>query len=150
VFAEASDPQKPGDNAILTLAGLGPTQSFNSLYNNRQDRGVCLSFWYHMYGPQIGTLNVHVITVGQKEVRWSKTGTQTNRWTQGTIYIDSLWDYSVRSMCWYALAQRLARVIVMLLCVHSLPALASPERPAAVLQRRASMIKLLIYIKDLF
>ena len=48
-----------------------------------------------MYGPHIGTLNVYVDTYGQQRQRWSKTGTQGNRWKQGSVYISSLYDFSV-------------------------------------------------------
>ncbi|XP_038404646.1 apical endosomal glycoprotein [Canis lupus familiaris] len=41
----------------------------------------CLSFWYHLHGPQIGTLRLAVRREGEAEVLlWSRTSTQGNRW----------------------------------------------------------------------
>ncbi|XP_034519651.1 LOW QUALITY PROTEIN: apical endosomal glycoprotein [Ailuropoda melanoleuca] len=41
----------------------------------------CLSFWYHLHGPQIGTLRLAVRREGEAEtLLWSRTGTHGNRW----------------------------------------------------------------------
>ncbi|XP_060054986.1 apical endosomal glycoprotein [Erinaceus europaeus] len=43
----------------------------------------CLSFWYHLYGPQIGTLRLALRRKGEvDELLWSRSGTQGNRWHQ--------------------------------------------------------------------
>ena len=60
-----------GDNAKLVKGGL----SFSSK--------KCLSFYYHMYGRTIGTLNVYV---GQKKI-FTKTGEQGNQWKQATVNV---------------------------------------------------------------
>jgi len=59
------------DNAKLVKGGL----SFSSK--------KCLSFYYHMYGRTIGTLNVYV---GQKKI-FTKTGEQGNQWKQATVNV---------------------------------------------------------------
>ncbi|XP_038638510.1 apical endosomal glycoprotein [Scyliorhinus canicula] len=44
----------------------------------------CFSFWYHMYGPQIGTLSLKVLQQGQnEELLWTRTGTHGNEWRRG-------------------------------------------------------------------
>ncbi|NXN89128.1 AEGP protein, partial [Bombycilla garrulus] len=41
----------------------------------------CLSFWYRLAGPQIGTLNLKLRLEGQEEVvLWTRQGTQGNIW----------------------------------------------------------------------
>ena len=60
-----------GDNAKLVKGGL----SFNTK--------KCLSFYYHMYGRTMGTLNVYV---GQKKV-FTKSGDQGNQWHQTKINV---------------------------------------------------------------
>uniref|UniRef100_A0A673VFY0 MAM domain containing 4 n=1 Tax=Suricata suricatta TaxID=37032 RepID=A0A673VFY0_SURSU len=41
----------------------------------------CISFWYHLYGPQIGTLRLVMRREGEAEtLLWSRTGTHGNRW----------------------------------------------------------------------
>lgn len=49
MYIEASAPRKTGDNAVL----LSP-----SFAGSTQPR--CLNFWYHMYGADIGAINVYV------------------------------------------------------------------------------------------
>ncbi|XP_003794870.1 apical endosomal glycoprotein [Otolemur garnettii] len=41
----------------------------------------CLSFWYHLYGPQIGTLRLLLRREGEEDTPlWSRSGTHGNRW----------------------------------------------------------------------
>jgi len=63
--------RRQGDNAKLVKGGL----SFSTK--------KCLSFYYHMYGATIGTLNVYV---GQKKI-FTKSGDQGNQWQQATVYV---------------------------------------------------------------
>ncbi|XP_012576620.1 PREDICTED: apical endosomal glycoprotein, partial [Condylura cristata] len=43
----------------------------------------CLSFWYHLHGPQTGTLRLAVRRGGGPEEQlWARSGTQGNRWHQ--------------------------------------------------------------------
>ncbi|XP_042642368.1 apical endosomal glycoprotein [Tyto alba] len=44
----------------------------------------CLSFWYRLAGPQIGTLNLKLRLEGAEEtVLWTRRGTQGNVWHRG-------------------------------------------------------------------
>ncbi|XP_010607142.1 apical endosomal glycoprotein isoform X2 [Fukomys damarensis] len=46
-------------------------------------REQCLSFWFHLHGPQIGTLRLAMWRDGEEEVPlWSGSGTHGNRWHQ--------------------------------------------------------------------
>ncbi|XP_053138494.1 apical endosomal glycoprotein [Hemicordylus capensis] len=48
----------------------------------------CLSFWYRMDGPQIGTLNLKVKCAGELEqVLWTRTGSQGAVWHRGVATI---------------------------------------------------------------
>ncbi|KAM5331330.1 LOW QUALITY PROTEIN: apical endosomal glycoprotein [Glossophaga mutica] len=41
----------------------------------------CLSFWYHLHGPQIGTLRLIMRQDGKADTQlWSRSGTHGNRW----------------------------------------------------------------------
>nr|XP_012300618.1 apical endosomal glycoprotein [Aotus nancymaae] len=42
----------------------------------------CLSFWYHLHGPQIGTLRLAMRREGEDTHLWSRSGTHGNRWHQ--------------------------------------------------------------------
>lgn len=50
VYAEASTPNLQGDNTKL----ISPTLTGNSVPR-------CLSFWYHMFGPHIGSLTLSIL-----------------------------------------------------------------------------------------
>ncbi|XP_019639608.1 PREDICTED: MAM and LDL-receptor class A domain-containing protein 1-like [Branchiostoma belcheri] len=49
----------------------------------------CLTFWYHMYGPHIGILNVNRKDSGGSETPlWSLSDDQGNTWQQGQLPLD--------------------------------------------------------------
>ncbi|XP_038071818.1 MAM and LDL-receptor class A domain-containing protein 1-like [Patiria miniata] len=52
--------------------------------------GACITFWYHMYGYNIGTLNVYTETNGVLgSARWSQSGyTKESKWYEASISID--------------------------------------------------------------
>ena len=70
-YIETSSPRGQGDNALLVKSGL----SFRTK--------KCLSFYYHMYGATMGTLNVYV---GKKKI-FTKSGNQGNQWKKATVDI---------------------------------------------------------------
>ena len=49
VYIESSSPAQPNDTAYL----IG-----KDIPNNN---GFCLSYWYHMYGPHVGSFRVYVV-----------------------------------------------------------------------------------------
>ena len=50
---ETSSPRVSGDNALYVSTSLSATN------------GSCLSFWYHMSGPDIGQLNLYLRKTGE-------------------------------------------------------------------------------------
>ncbi|CAF4812080.1 unnamed protein product, partial [Rotaria socialis] len=68
-YIETSFPRLPGERARLISALQFPSSTPR-----------CLTFWYHMYGPDIGALNVFVQTVpiSQDNISsalvWTKSG----------------------------------------------------------------------------
>eukprot|EP00058_Branchiostoma_floridae_P026512 XP_002612003.1 hypothetical protein BRAFLDRAFT_86962 [Branchiostoma floridae] len=77
LFIEASSPQEVGHNAILRSPIYPPSST-----------GYCLDFHYHMYGVNVGDLNVYLFTeVGQGEPLWSMSGNQGNQWIRARISI---------------------------------------------------------------
>ena len=51
--------------------------------------GGCLTFWYHMYGTGIHSLNVYITRKDQRSLLWSKTGNQGNFWRTESLNITS-------------------------------------------------------------
>ena len=64
MYIETSSPRRPGDKAKLVF----------SIPNN--GKMSCLSFYYHMYGTSVGTLNVYN---GNSKV-FNVSGQQSNDW----------------------------------------------------------------------
>ncbi|CAH3166404.1 unnamed protein product, partial [Porites evermanni] len=64
MYIETSSPRRPGDKANLVL----------TIPNNGEMS--CLSFYYHMYGASVGTLNVYS---GNSKVFYI-SGQQSNYW----------------------------------------------------------------------
>ena len=56
MFLETSAPRTKGDNAIYTSTASSATN------------GSCLTFWYHMNGNDIGTLNLFLKRAGMLHV----------------------------------------------------------------------------------
>lgn len=57
----------------------------------------CLSFWYHMYGSNIGALNIYIqrgALLGSP--LWTRKGTQGNKWINAKITISQTTQYNVR------------------------------------------------------
>ena len=57
--------------------------------------GYCLNFWYHMYGADIGTLNILIKNRpgnSTEKLVWSLSGNQNNVWQFGRVPIKMLTD----------------------------------------------------------
>ncbi|XP_077162245.1 apical endosomal glycoprotein isoform X2 [Paroedura picta] len=74
------DPSVPGS--------LGSSARLVSTLQAPGDQGQCLSFWYRMDGPQIGTLNLKMKRSGEPEhVLWTRTGSHGAAWHRGLFSI---------------------------------------------------------------
>ena len=83
MYIEASSPRKPGEKARLV------SQAFSSLPSS----GRCVQFWYHMFGSDIGTLNVIWKTGpgnGSESVIWSLSGQKGNKWLNGRVSLPKI------------------------------------------------------------
>ncbi|XP_048448266.1 apical endosomal glycoprotein-like, partial [Rhincodon typus] len=57
------------------------TARLTTILQTATSANQCFSFWYHMYGPNIGTLSLKVQQEGQpEELLWTRTGTNGNKW----------------------------------------------------------------------
>ena len=84
MYTESSSPQKKGDTARL----IGPTQKATS--------GKCLQFYYHMFGANMGTLNVYLKRNGRLYSSiWTTSGNQGDRWRAAQVTLSSPTDYQV-------------------------------------------------------
>ena len=57
---------------------------------------MCLSFYYHMYGSSIGSLEVYVLSsVGIRQSLFNKSSNQGNQWYFQKVYIPPYPDVQV-------------------------------------------------------
>lgn len=78
IFMESSSPMLPNQTSHI----ISPT--FPATSNSPQ----CLKFYYHMYGQNVGALNVYMMKSGsQKEGNaiWGRNFNQGNTWHAGQI-----------------------------------------------------------------
>lgn len=59
-------------------------------------KSQCLTFWYHMYGPNIGVMNLYVKKRPTLDSPlWTRAGDQGNQWQQGVVTLPSTGSYTV-------------------------------------------------------
>ena len=78
MFIEASSPRRPNEKARF----------ISQLFSPVPVKGKCLQFWYHMFGTDIGTLNVIQKTgPGNRSeiLLWTLKGQQGNKWLNGRV-----------------------------------------------------------------
>ncbi|XP_076468055.1 apical endosomal glycoprotein-like [Babylonia areolata] len=77
LYIEASGSRLNGDNARLESMPLNPSEPY------------CLTFWYHLYGSSIGSINVRIKKNGVTGPPiWSQGGPQKDQWEQAVLDID--------------------------------------------------------------
>ncbi|XP_035293558.1 apical endosomal glycoprotein isoform X2 [Cricetulus griseus] len=75
MFLDPTDPPARGQAAVLLTRPQVPLVPKE-----------CLSFWYHLYGPQIGTLHLAMRKDGEEDtLLWSRSGTHGNHWHQAWV-----------------------------------------------------------------
>ena len=82
VFIEASH-RKYGDKARLISDWLEPSET------------ICLQFWYHMQGKDVGKLNVYITASSSQTQIWSQEGNQGNHWLFAQVPIYHTSPYKV-------------------------------------------------------
>ncbi|XP_013397768.1 MAM and LDL-receptor class A domain-containing protein 1-like [Lingula anatina] len=83
-----------GNGYYIYIEASGKTQNKTSMIETPQvpasTTGHCLRFWYHMYGDQIGTLNVYMKNrpnLGRP--LFTKSGSLGNKWIQANVTLNS-------------------------------------------------------------
>ncbi|XP_066569897.1 MAM domain-containing glycosylphosphatidylinositol anchor protein 1 [Amia ocellicauda] len=95
MYIEASRPRELGDKARL----LSPLYNVTGVKGKGSTRtAYCVSFYYHMYGKHIGSLNVlfrvkSIATVDT--LAWTRTGNQGPSWKQANITINPSGPFQV-------------------------------------------------------
>ncbi len=61
-------------------------------------KGHCLDLWYHMYGANVGELNVFQEYGGKRYFLWGMKGNRGNVWKKTQITIKNSASYKVGSV----------------------------------------------------
>ncbi|XP_039922190.1 MAM domain-containing glycosylphosphatidylinositol anchor protein 2 [Hirundo rustica] len=88
MYIETSRPRLEGEKArlvspVFSVAPKNPYGAANTAY--------CFSFYYHMYGQHIGSLNVYLRLKGQTAIEnplWSSSGNKGQHWNQARVNIN--------------------------------------------------------------
>ncbi|XP_041107013.1 MAM domain-containing glycosylphosphatidylinositol anchor protein 1 [Polyodon spathula] len=94
MYIEASRPRVPGDKARL----VSPLYNVTTKAKGPYSTPFCISFYYHMYGKHIGSLNVllRVKSVGALDMQvWTLSGNQGPDWQQANITINPRGPFQV-------------------------------------------------------
>ncbi|KFM70445.1 MAM and LDL-receptor class A domain-containing protein, partial [Stegodyphus mimosarum] len=83
MYIRADTYLKKGDKAHLVSLKQDPTEK------------RCFNFWYHMYGQDVGTLNIIIRTDTGNSTIWRKSDSQGNAWKSGMRTIRSGNPYSI-------------------------------------------------------
>ena len=78
VYIETSRPGSTGHKAFL----------MSPMFDTSRADGECFTFWYHMFGSGIGTLQIYVDSaIAGKKLLWSLAGDKGNRWYKGQMNV---------------------------------------------------------------
>lgn len=90
MYIETSYPRKKGDKARFISPTYAPVKG-----------GQCFQFWYHMYGQDIGSLNVYIKTGGNlSNPLWTRSGNRGNVWKVTQVSITASSSFNVCALFW--------------------------------------------------
>uniref|UniRef100_A0A8D1U428 MAM domain-containing protein n=1 Tax=Sus scrofa TaxID=9823 RepID=A0A8D1U428_PIG len=86
MLLDPTEPPAQGPSAHLLTQPQAPTAPQE-----------CLSFWYHLHGPQIGTLRLAMRREGEADTHlWLRSGTHGNRWHEAWATLHHPQDTSAK------------------------------------------------------
>ena len=85
IYIESSQPRRQGDLARISTPQYGAAAG-----------SMCLTFWYHMYGQNTGSLTVFVQDTAGKHQVWQRNGNQVNLWLYTMVTLTPSGAYKVR------------------------------------------------------
>ena len=91
LFVETSSPAVSGDKARLLSQEFSATE------------GLCMSFWYHMYGSTMGALRILTKANGKETLIWDKHGDQGNKWVESKLKMNGSTAFKVM---WYRFREK--------------------------------------------
>ena len=85
---------------VSTLPSITADAHFVSPLYGQAGTQCTFKFWYHMWGPSIGTLNVFYRRNSKDLLQWTRTRNQGNQWNQGVVTLPKCAnDFKVSGHC---------------------------------------------------
>ena len=107
LYLESSAPSKDCDKAWYQSGIIQPGCN----------APVCVKFWYHMYGADIGSLNIYMATGSQLpgKLLWTVSGNQGDVWKSGHVPLSYTSNISVS--CYHFISLRVRLIHCTLLTI---------------------------------
>ena len=94
MYIETSSPRKLGDKARFVSPSYASVKG-----------GQCFQFWYHMYGNDIGRLNVFIKIGNNNGIPvWTRAGNRGNVWKVAQVAITTTSSFNVCGLVFLLLA----------------------------------------------
>ena len=74
---ESSSPRTTGQKTRLV----------SEVFNQTTSNGQCFLFFYHMYGRNMGSLNIYVNSSGGEKLVWVQTIEKGKQWQNGQVNV---------------------------------------------------------------
>ena len=102
MYIETSHPRRQGEKARFVSPSRTPVKG-----------GQCFQFWYHMYGNDIGRLNIYIKIGANFGIPvWTRAGNRGNVWKVAQVPITTTSNFNVCALVFLLLAR-----IIITLCV---------------------------------
>ncbi|CAC5403043.1 unnamed protein product [Mytilus coruscus] len=85
-----------GNYIYLNVSKIEPGQNSNfTSVTVSSDGDACFTFWFHMYGDGMGTLNVYLVSETMTQKLWSRSGNKPDLWQLAFVDISILDPYQI-------------------------------------------------------
>ena len=102
MYIETSYPRRQGEKARFVSPSRTPVKG-----------GQCFQFWYHMYGNDIGRLNVYIKIGANFGIPvWTRAGNRGNVWKVAQVPITTTSNFNVRALVFLLLVH-----VIITFCV---------------------------------
>ncbi|XP_052069261.1 MAM and LDL-receptor class A domain-containing protein 1-like [Mytilus californianus] len=86
-----------GNYIYLNASNIEPGQKSNFTSVTVSSEGdACFTFWFHMYGDGLETLNVYLVSETMTQKLWSRSGNKPDLWQLAFIDISMLGTYQMK------------------------------------------------------
>lgn len=85
LYVDTNSPEQTGYRAMLESTLFLPTPSY----------GLCMDFWYHMYGDKMGSLNIYINSFNSTSLLWTQHGNKGPQWLNAQLTVRSALPFRI-------------------------------------------------------